>query len=260
MFRIIVISLFVANLLLVGFEASKPPVQTQLAASVTKTGGTQEETADTHIPETADTHIPTIHLFSELMADQDLMSGHRQCFTVGPFHDKEDMIAVRNRLQETSLSTRDRQTQALVEKGYWVFLRPYRSLLEANEVLFALQGLGLKDASVMYDGEYRNSISLGYFLRQENALKRKQGLEARGYEPLMRVKRQAEPRYWLDYEQNPGSALITLDMHGRPNDFMQRSLPCPEQGLFETTVAESQQHAESKATTSADVVIESEDG
>ena len=252
MFRIIVISLFVANLLLVGFEASKPPVQTPAAASVIETGDTQEETADTH--------IPTIHLFSELMADQDLISVHRQCFTVGPFHDKEDMIAVRNRLQETSLSTRDRQTQALVEKGYWVFLRPYRSLLAANEVLFVLQGLGLKDVRVMYDGEYRNSISLGYFLRQENALKRKQGLEARGYEPLMHVQRQAEPRYWLDYEQNPGSALIALDMHGRPNDFMQRSLPCPEQGLFETTVAESQQHAESKATTSSDVVIESEDG
>ena len=84
MFRIIVISLFVANLLLMGFQASKPPLQTQVAASVIETG---------------DTNIPTIHLFSELMQDPDLMSGHRQCFTVGPFHDKEDMIAVRNRLQ-----------------------------------------------------------------------------------------------------------------------------------------------------------------
>jgi hypothetical protein len=42
------------------------------------------------------------------------------------------------------------------------------------------------------------------------------------------VQRQAEDRYWLDYEQIPGSDLIAIDMQDRPNDFMQRSLPCPE--------------------------------
>ena len=67
-------------------------------------------------------------------------------------------------------------------------------------------------------------------MRQENALKRKKGLEDRGYEPLMRVQRQAESRYWLDYEQDPGSDLIALDMQNRPNDFMQRSLPVPGAG------------------------------
>ena len=195
MFRIIIISLFVANVLLAGFAASQPPPQTEAAANVI---------------EAAESNIPTIHLFSEMMQDQGLMTGNRQCFTLGPFHDSEDMYEVRGRLQEVSLSTQDRQTQALVEKGYWVFLRPYDTLLEANEVLFALKALGLKDIGVIYDGEHKNSISLGYFLRQENALKRKRGLEAKGYKPMMRVQRQAEPRYWLDYEQIPGSSLVAL--------------------------------------------------
>jgi hypothetical protein len=48
------------------------------------------------------------------------------------------------------------------------------------------------------------------------------------------VQRQAEPRYWLDYELNPGSELVALDMQARPNDFMQRWLPCPEQEVLET--------------------------
>lgn len=255
MFRIIVISLVVANVLLAGFQASKSPARTEKAGSA--------EEAET-------SNIPTIHLFSELIQDENLMSGSRQCFTLGPFHDIEDMHNIREQLQEISLSTSERETQAMVEKGYWVYLRPYPSLLEANQDLFALQALGLKDIGVIYDGERKNSISLGYFLRQENAQKRKKGLETKGYEPLMRVQRQAEPRYWLDYEQNPGSELIALDMQNRPNDFMQRSLPCPQQNPFETTLADAPIIAESMVTISGenalpsdavgDAVIDTDDG
>lgn len=243
MFRIIVISLFVANVLLAGFQASRPPAKTEAAASVI---------------ETAKSNIPTIHLFSELMQDQGLMNGNRQCFTLGPFHDIEDMYEVRGRLQEISLRTNDRQTQALVEKGYWVFLPAYETLLKANEDLFALQALGLKDIGVIYDGEHKNSISLGYFLRQGNALRRKQGLEAKGYEPVMRVQRQAEPRYWLDYEQNPGSSLIALDMHSRPNDFMQRAMPCAEQPPLEAALTEPGLQGESEPPAQAIMLDESD--
>jgi hypothetical protein len=244
MLRILVISLFVANLLLLGFQGSKPAAKTEpeVVHSATR-----------------DTGIPTIHLFSEMIEDQGLMSGSRRCFTLGPFHSNEDRDEVRLLLQEVSTRTAERRTEALVEKGYWVFMPPYASLLEANEELLSLQALGLKDIGIIYDGDWKNAISLGYFLRQENALRRKKALQERGYEPLMRVQRQTEPRFWLDYEQRPGSDLVSLDMTNRPNDFLQRSVPCPEQEEAETeqadllapveVVAQSQETKTESATT-----------
>lgn len=229
MLRIAVIALFVANLLLLGFQCSKPPAQPETTFKKTVV---------------EDSGIPTIHLFNELMQDQDLMSGNRLCFSLGPFHSSKDRNEVRTSLLEVSASMTERETQALVEKGYWVFLPPYASLLEANQVLLSLQALGLNDIGVIYDGDLKNAISLGYFLRQENALERKNGLEDRGYAPLIRVQREAEPRYWLDYEQNPGSGLITLDMQNRPNDFMQRTMPCPESDPFEIISSASENLAE----------------
>ena len=226
MLRILVISLFVANLLLFAFQDSSEsaaPVDTRVAKT-----------------DVEDPSIPIIHLFSEMVQDQGLMTGSRQCFSLGPFHTVEDTDEVYGRLLEVSVNISERQTHALVEKGYWVFMPPYVSLLEANQALLSLQALGLKDIAVIYDGEWKNAISLGYFLRQENAIRRKKSLEDRSYAPLIRVQRQSEPRYWLDYEQNPGSGLIALDMQNRPNDFMQRSLPCPEQELFDTPPVESQ--------------------
>jgi len=224
MLRILVISLVVANLLLLGFQRSKPIARPEAVARQTV-----EE----------DAGIPTIHLFSEMKQDQGLMSDNRQCFSLGPFHSDEDKEEIRTRLREVSTSINERQTQALVEKGYWVFMPPYTSLLEANQELLSLQALGLEDIGIIYDGQWQNAISLGYFLRQENARRRKNGLEERGYAPLIRVQRKAEPRYWLDYEQNPGSGLVALDMQNRTNDFMQRSLPCPELYPFDINTENS---------------------
>jgi len=218
MLRIIVISLFVANLLLLGFQLSKPAEQVETLASQSVV---------------ENSNVPTIHLVSELMQDWELMSGNRKCFSLGPFHSSEERDEIRAQLVEVSAYISERQTRAQVEKGYWVFLPPYQSLLEANRTLLSLKALGLKDIGVIFEGEWKNAISLGYFLRQKNASRRVKGLEDRGYTPSMRVQRQSEPRYWLDYEQNPGSALITLDMQNRPNDFMQRSLPCPQSGLID---------------------------
>ena len=221
MLKIFVISLFVANILLLGFQASKPPKKKQLASSA---------------PKTLDSSVPTIHLFSELMENRDLMSGNRQCFTLGPFHSEDEMDAVLTRLLPVSVEVKQRETQAMVEKGYWVFMPPYASLLQANEELLSLQSLGLVDIGVVYDGGLKNAISLGYFLRQENALKRKKSLESRGYSAVMRVQRQTEPRYWLDYEQDPGSGLVNLDMQSRPNDFMQRASPCADSPVLKANV------------------------
>lgn len=217
MLRILVISLFVANLLLFGFRSSTPATQPKTVEKQTVV---------------EDSRIPTIYLFSEIMENRDLMSGNRLCFSLGPFHSIDGRADVYTRLLDVSVSIDERETQALVEKGYWVFMPPYSSLLEANRALLTLQALGLEDIGVIYEGEWANAISLGYFLRQENALRRKKGLEERGHEPRIRVQRQSESRYWLDYEQDPGSDLIALDMQNRPNDFMQRALPCPEQSVF----------------------------
>lgn len=230
MLRIIVISLFLVNLLLLGFQSSKPTVETK--PTVLSSTAASRSVAE-------DSNVPILHLLSELMQNEDLMTGNRRCFSLGPFYSIEDRDEIRTRLLAVSDSISERQTHAMIEKGYWVYLPPLASLLEANQVLFSLQALGLKDIGIIYDDEWKNAISLGYFLRLENAQRRKKGLEDRGYTPLMRVRREAEPRFWLEYEQKPGSEFIALDMNNRPVDFMQRTLPCQEQEMITISGAHS---------------------
>lgn len=228
MLRILLISLLLANLALAAYQFSQTA---------------EAKVAEQILPAAAvvspDSKIPTIHLFSELIEDQDLLNGNRQCFTLGPFHSDDELLDFYAQLADMTVSLTERESQALVEKGYWVYLPAYASLLEANRVLLSLQALGFKDMAVIYEGERKNSLSLGYFLRQGNALRRKAAVEAKGYAPQMRIQREAEPRFWLDYEQLPGSGFLALDTTGRPNDFMQRAMPCAEQPVLEANVIKS---------------------
>ena len=197
MLRIIVIALVLANLLLLGIRVRQPE------------GPGQEEVTT---PAVIDDGVPTIHLIEELV-QQAITPGQRQCFSLGPFHSAEERDGIRMQLRGRVTGVSERQTQAVVELGYWVFLPPYESLLESNRALLSLRVLGLEDIAIIYEeGEWRNAISLGYFLRQDNANHRARQLRDRGYEVQVQVSRRAEPRYWLDYAQNPGVELLTLDI------------------------------------------------
>ncbi|MDX1736283.1 MAG: hypothetical protein R3228_18035 [Halioglobus sp.] len=221
MLRIIAIALVLANLLLLGIRVRQPEEPGQ---------------AEVAIPEAIDDGVPTIHLIEELVQQQAITPDQRQCFSLGPFHSTEERDSVRMQLRGRVTGVSERQTQAMVERGYWVFLPPYESLLEANRALLSLRALGLEDIAIVYEEtEWQNAISLGYFLRQGNANQRAKQLRDRGYGVQVQVTRRAEPRYWLDYEQDPGVELLKLDMQDVPLDFRQRILPCPDLGFFSST-------------------------
>jgi hypothetical protein len=213
MLRIAVISLVLVNLLLLGFQSTRQNTQ---------------EVVDNVRPPAQDSNIPTIYLFNEINQDQGLMADNRRCFSLGPFHSADRLEETRVSLQSVSSTLSTRQTQALVEKGYWVFLPSFESFQMAHDALSILNARGLDDVAIIHTREWENAVSLGYFLRHKNALKRERWVVEQGFEPQVRVRRRVEPRYWLDYEQIPGAGRVALDMQDRPNDFLHRSLPCPE--------------------------------
>ena len=167
MLRILVISLFVANLLLLGFQGSKPAVEPETCGRSSR--GKRHPVSR---PFTS---------FSEMLQDQGLLSGNRQCFSLGPFHSSEDKDEIR--LLFAGGVHADQRAPA--PRHWWrratgCSCRLTRPCWKPIEELISLQALGLEDIGIIYDGEWKNAISLGYFLRQENAVRRKKSLESKG--------------------------------------------------------------------------------
>lgn len=211
MLRLIVVALLACNLLLFGVHvASEPPDPRIPVAS----------------PVLLPPGVPELQLIDELAPGAFPESDPRQCYSAGPFETVSTMITAREALGAGVLDVRERESEALVELGYWVSLPAVASFAQAGESMQRLQAAGLEDIAVVSDdtGEYRGS--LGYFLEEANARRRRNEVRELGYEAETRMQRETQIRFWLDY------AFIRSDMAARAAralpDGQQRAIDCPD--------------------------------
>ncbi len=209
--KLMIIALLAANLLLLGLEASKPP----------PTIGNGQDAGPTQ----ADP-LPSIRLLSEL-AD-DAKQHTRQCFTVGPFEGRSTVDAIVDMLGAYTTSLGSRETIAFVDRGYWVYLPPYADERAAREFVNVLYDAGFEDVSIIKNGEWDNSISLGYYIEQSNAMMHKDQVRAMGFEAQTRIRREDETRYWVDYEQRAGVEYASRIMADMVPAGLHRATACPE--------------------------------
>jgi hypothetical protein len=95
---------------------------------------------------------------------------------------------------------------------FWKPLFPLKTLTNhsnekeqlANEAVNTLYAAGLDDVAHIREGEFNNSVSLGYFISQSNATTHRDKIREMGFPAEFRIQRQDESRFWVDYEQQTG--------------------------------------------------------
>jgi hypothetical protein len=210
--KLFVITLFAINILLVGLEASKAPPD---PAPGLEAGRTSRDT------------LPGITLLSEMTA-LDSGSLSRQCFTVGPFETRPTVEAITEMLREYTSQVSPRETEAFVDRGYWVYLPPFENEIAARQAVNVLYDEGIDDVGLIRDGEFNHSVSLGYFINQSNAKQHRDRIRAMGYQAEFRIQRDDESRFWVDYEQQTGVEYASRVLAGFVPEELHRPTLCPE--------------------------------
>jgi hypothetical protein len=251
--RLFVIGLFVLNLLILGWKLIQPDLpQSNSTRSVNR--AVIEETG-----------VPRILLLSERSeSDNDSVveDSGRQCFALGPFPSPNEFRVIETRLRETAVAISMRETEATVERGFWVFLPPEEDPQDLAVSVAVLEAGGLDDFAVIQRGPDTGSISLGLYSTEEYAELRRQKLEDMGLPFMFEVgqKIEEEKQYWMDYESLPGKnptleqllegaeglnrlSLSCQEMAWHPEDTIERPLDSPlelplEQMEIQTTVAD----------------------
>jgi hypothetical protein len=179
-----VVLLLAANLLLIGLHvASEPPDDRRPVANVSP------------IPP----GTPTLQLLEELAPDAYPEVAAQRCYSAGPFETVPTMIQAREALGPTAENVTERETEALVELGYWVSLPAVPSFQAAGEQMKELNRAGLQDVAVLSDDDGQYRVSLGYFLEEANARRRRDSVREMGFDVETRLKRESQTRFWLDY-------------------------------------------------------------
>lgn len=221
--RIIVIGLFALNLLIWGWKALQPDAsEPDAAGHATRASITAREISG----------LPAIQLAREAApvlrgAGQNL----RQCFTLGPIASRSDFLRIRDELEPSVVQLSWRETTAVVEQGYWVYLEPFGDFEQASDAVVQLVARGVTDYYVIPRGRFSNAISLGLYERESPAKTRLEQIEALdlGWPVSMGVQREDQERYWLDFEIRRGARVEMKELMAGNEEAQHLEVQC-EQG------------------------------
>lgn len=122
------------------------------------------------------------------------------CVRLGRFDKESDANKLAgNILVAASVVARVRAVVEGLER-YWVYLPPFAS---REEAWHKKAELGKKDidSSLIYTGNLRNALSLGYFGSKENAVRQKKKGERAGYSVTLSTVVVELTRYWLELDE-----------------------------------------------------------
>ncbi len=150
------------------------------------------------------------------------------CLSLGPFGDLTDAARAATLLRESELDPRQRTSEGIVWKGYWVALDGLPDRAAADGVIERLRRFGIGDAYAMPGDGGRITISLGLFTERQRALRRSDDVKALGLEPRVSERERSGTVYWIDVDVTPPAALPdAARLHGEGGRILRLEVrPC----------------------------------
>ena len=123
---------------------------------------------------------------------------NESCMTIGPFPTQADLRAAMNLLTPRVNRIQFREARATQSRGFWVYLPAQSTREAALSVARQLSAQGVRDYYVVTAGDQQNTISLGLFREQANALRRQSELRGMGFSAEIIARVEELPVYWID--------------------------------------------------------------
>lgn len=137
------------------------------------------------------------------------------CYTAGPFDTRVAAERVEEELGSLADSIAVRDKPESVVTGYWVLIPALPSASEAIAEVGRIKAAGFKDVWRFTKGDMANSISLGFFSRQEQASAHNKRVAERGFPSEVRPRYTEKARFWLDWRASGDAAVAQTDLAAR---------------------------------------------
>ncbi|MCA1799385.1 MAG: SPOR domain-containing protein [Xanthomonadaceae bacterium] len=215
MIRAVTLLLLVANLLLFGWAWTRAPDAASTPAAPALQASPLVLLAELPAP------LPAAAIPQDNPPEQPTEADAEApaCQGVGPFSDRDAVIAARDELLDAGIAALPSAVDASQRLGFWVHTRPAATREEAAAIIDRLRRAGIRDFYVVTEGEISNAVSLGVFGRPETAEQHAARLRAMGFDVVVGERRREMTAWWLEFPVpatgSPGeTALADLVMAG----------------------------------------------
>lgn len=157
-------------------------------------------------------------------ADQDQLD--LSCHTLGPLPSRVDARRVAESIAADVFQFRQRETREQRAIGHWVYLPAVATRDDALAIARELSAQGMRDYYVVTAGDQENTISLGLFRDENNALRRQQLVVALGFPAQLTQRIDETPVYWIDYAADTDAEVSWQAALGDTDEASRRPIDC----------------------------------
>jgi len=125
-----------------------------------------------------------------------------QCFTMGPFIDRDDAFALHHKLDNLDVQSVMRTVKE--KEQFWVYLQDKRN---TTQTVSDLRKKGIKSYKVITRQGKRDVVSLGRYDRHSLATRKYKKLASLGFTPKLVVQGSPGEQVWVDYLLRKGTSL-----------------------------------------------------
>jgi len=165
-------------------------------------------------------HENQLVLLSEFQQKEQISSGGKLCYSLGPFIKKAQSNKAQELLKENNVETTRIQLRDTSRSGYWVILPASESRKAAKKQVARLKKLKIKDYFLVAKGTHENAISLGVYSQKKLARRRVDEIIRLGFIPRMESVPLPRKVYWLnwykDLENQPEYSILSKIMKLQP--------------------------------------------
>lgn len=165
-------------------------------------------------------HENQLVLLSEFQKKEQISSGGKLCYSLGPFIKKAQSNKAQDLLKENNVETTRIQLRDTSRSGYWVILPASESRKAAKKQVARLKKLKIKDYFLVAKGTHENAISLGVYSQKKLARRRVDEIIRLGFIPRMESVPLPRKVYWLnwykDLENQPEYSILSKIMKLQP--------------------------------------------
>ena len=133
------------------------------------------------------------------------------CYTLGPFKNKNDAAKVRDRMIAVGIEAKRRLDRNNTRKGFWVIIPPESTSKKAGQHIRKLKQKGIKDYFLVATGDYANAVSLGVYVNSDSAERRYEQMKKQGFNVRLQTVDLPVREYWIDWPQDQTLLPEVLD-------------------------------------------------
>jgi len=150
-----------------------------------------------------------------------------QCSSFGPLRTQLEQQRAVDRIRTFAQTVWIRDSRSVVERGWWVFMPAEDNRNLALKQAEAIAEAGIDDYFIVTAGDMENTISLGLYADEKHARERQAIIQGRGFDAEIGLRREPEPRYWVDYRLDPNRRDLGRILLRAFPEAVRVNIPCP---------------------------------